>query len=113
MPPLMKLVFRSPLLNLTHVAKTASSADQVTSLIDAPHAYTAWPANSVIGLTPEASRKRTREERWIDVPEETVEVVVGGLKLYGTSRRDIFNVVGHFIDYFHSGCIEAGAEAWC
>jgi hypothetical protein len=26
-----------------------------------------------------------------------------GPKLYGTSRRDIFNVMGHFIDYFRSG----------
>jgi dihydroxyacetone kinase len=76
------------LLTLTHVSKTASSVDQVTSLIDAPHASAAWPANSDIGSTPEALRKRTRKEKWIDVPEETVEVVVGGPKLYGTSRHD-------------------------
>jgi hypothetical protein len=37
---------------------------------------------------PEALRKRTRKEKWINVPEETAEVVVGGPKLYGTSRRD-------------------------
>ena len=64
---------------------------------------------------PEASRKRTREQKWIGVPEETAEVVVGGPKLYGSSRRDIFTVVEHFIDYFHSGfwCVEAGVETWC
>jgi len=73
--------------------------NQITSLIDAPHAPAAWPANSIIGSTSEASRKKTEEERWIDVPEETAEVVVGG----GTSRRNIFNVAEHFIDYFRSG----------
>ena len=35
------------------------------------------------------SRKRTREERSVDVLEETAEVVVGGPKLYGTSKRDV------------------------
>jgi dihydroxyacetone kinase len=68
--------FSLTLLNLTHVSKTASSVDQVTSLIDAPHASAAWPANNIIGSTPEALRKRTREEKWIDVPEETAEVAV-------------------------------------
>ena len=82
--------FSLTLLNLTHVAKSASSVDQVISLIDAPHASASWPTNSIIGSTPEALRNRTREERSIDVPEEIAEVVVGGPKLYGTSRRDVF-----------------------
>ena len=49
--------------------------------------------NSIIHSTTEALRKRIREERSIDVPEETAEVVVGGPKLYGTSRRVVFDVV--------------------
>ena len=50
--------------------ENAWSVDQVTSLIDSPYASAAWPANSIIGSTPEALRKRTRTEKWIDVPEE-------------------------------------------
>ena len=49
--------FSLSLLNLTRVAKTALSVDQATSLIDAPQVSAAWPANSVIGSTPEALRK--------------------------------------------------------
>jgi dihydroxyacetone kinase len=78
--------FSLTLLNLTHAAKSASSVEQIISLIDAPHATAAWPTNSIIGSTPEALRKRTREERSIDIPKETAEVVVGGPKLYGTFR---------------------------
>ena len=55
--------FSLTLLNLTHVAKSTSSVDQVISLIDAPHASASWPTNSIIGSTPEALRNRTREER--------------------------------------------------
>jgi len=64
------------LLNLTHVSKTPSSVDQVTFLIDAPQVSATWPASSIIGSTPEALRKRTREEKWMDVPGETAEVTV-------------------------------------
>ena len=41
--------------------------------------------NSIIHSTTEALRKRTREERSIDVPEEAAEVVVGGPQI--TVRR--------------------------
>ena len=85
--------FSLTFLNLTHVAKSASFVEEVISLIDAPHASASWPTNSIIGSTPEALRNRTREERSIDVPEETAEVVVGGPKLYGMSRRVVFDVV--------------------
>jgi dihydroxyacetone kinase len=79
---------------LTHVAKSASSVEEVISLIDAPHASASWPMNNIIGSTPEALRNRTRQERSIDVPEETAEVVVGGPKLYGALRCDgLFNVL--------------------
>jgi len=61
--------------------------------IDAPHASAVWLTKSIVGSTPETLRKRTREERSIGVPEETAEVVVGGLKIYGTSRRDVFKMM--------------------
>ena len=41
--------------------------------------------NSIIHSTTEALRKRIREERSIDVPEEAAEVVVGGPQI--TVRR--------------------------
>ena len=50
-----------------------------------PHASVAWPTNSIVGSTSEGLRKRTREGRSINVPEETAEVVVGGPKF--TVRR--------------------------
>jgi len=56
-------------------------------------ASAAWPTNSIIGSTTEALRKRTREERSTDIPEETAEVVVRGPRLYGTSRHDIFKML--------------------
>ena len=83
------------LLNLTHVAKSASSVDQVVSLIGAPHASASWPGtNSIIGATSEPLRGRTREEslRSIDIVEEKAEVVVGSPQMYGTSRCELFNV---------------------
>ena len=46
-------------------------------------------AYSIIESTTEVSRKRAREKRSVDVLEETAEVVVGGPKLYGTSKRDV------------------------
>ena len=70
--------FSLTLLNLTPIAKLASSVEQVISWIDAPQPSAAWPTNSIIGSTTEALlRERTWEERSIDVPEEMVEVVVG------------------------------------
>ena len=81
--------FSLALFNLTHVTKSASSVDQIISLIDGPHASATWPTNSIVGLTPEGLRKRTQEGRSINVPEETTEVVVGGPKIYGTSRCDV------------------------
>ena len=94
--------FSLTLLNLTHVAKSTSSVEQVISLIDAPHASAAWPTNSIIGSTPEALTNRTREERSIDVPEETAEVVVGGPKLYGTFRGAMFLKRCGRLTYFRS-----------
>jgi dihydroxyacetone kinase len=68
--------------------------EQAISLIDELHASAAWPTNSIIGSTPETLRKRTREERSMDVPEEIAEAaVVGGPKLYGTSRGDFFKML--------------------
>ena len=55
-----------------------------------PHASAAWLPTVSFGSTAEALRKQTREERSIYVPEGTAEVVVGGPKLYGTLRRDVF-----------------------
>ena len=55
--------------------------EQVIFLIEAPHSSAAWPTNSIIHSTTEALRKRTREEKSIDVPEEAAEVVVGGSKI--------------------------------
>ena len=43
--------------------------------------------NSIIPSSTEVSRKRTREERSIDVPEETAEVVVADSKI--TVRRSV------------------------
>ena len=51
------------------------------------------PTNSTIGSTTEVLRKRIREERSIDVSEETAEVVVGGPKI--TVRRGVM---------FSNGC---------
>jgi dihydroxyacetone kinase len=81
MGSLNQLGFSLTLLNLTHVAKSASFVEQVISSIDVPHASAAWPTNSIIGLTTEVLRKRTREERSIEVQEEMAEVVVGGPKI--------------------------------
>lgn len=55
--------------------------EQVIFLIEAPHSSCAWPTNSIIRSTTEALRKRTQEKRSIDVPEEAVEVVVGGSRI--------------------------------
>jgi len=90
MGSLNQLGFLLALLNLTHIVKSASSVDQVASLIDAPYPSAAWPTNTIIGSTPETLWQRTREERLIDVPEETAEAVVGGPQLYGMSRSDDF-----------------------
>jgi hypothetical protein len=54
--------------------------------------------HSIIGPTTETLSKRTREERSIDIPEETADVVVGGSKLYGTSKRDVFKRID-WIDF--------------
>ena len=68
---------------------------------------------SIIGSTPDALRNRTREERSIDVPEETAEAVVGGPKFYGALRRDglMFYRAG-LITFVCSGsrCVEASVE---
>jgi hypothetical protein len=48
--------------------------------------------NSIIRSTTEALRKRTREERSIDVLEEAAEVVVGGSKI--TVRRSVMFLKG-------------------
>jgi len=50
--------------NLTHVAKLASSVEQVIviPLIDVPRSSAAWPTNIIIGSTTEVLTKRTREE---------------------------------------------------
>jgi hypothetical protein len=58
-------------------------------------------------------RNRTREERSIDVPEKTGEVVVGGPKLYGALRRDgLMFYRADLINFVCSGsrCVEAGVE---
>jgi len=80
------------LLNLTHIAKLASSVGQVTFLIEAPHLSAAWPTNSIIRLTTETLRKRTRDQRSIDIPEEAAEVMVGGSKI--TVRRSMMFLKG-------------------
>jgi hypothetical protein len=50
--------------------------EQVTPSIDVPRASAAWPTKNIIGSTTEVLRKRTQEERSIDVPEEMAEVAV-------------------------------------
>jgi len=92
--------FSLTLLNLTHVAKSASSVDHVISLIDAPHASASWPADTIIGSTPEALRKWTLEEKSIDVPGVTAEVVAGGLK-FTVRRGAMFYIILHSF-YIHN-----------
>ncbi|KDR72886.1 hypothetical protein GALMADRAFT_252217 [Galerina marginata CBS 339.88] len=74
--------FSLTLLNLSLVSKTVSSVEELVTFIDAPHASAAWPTSSMYS-TPEALKNRTREERFINVPEEKTEnVLIGGATLH-------------------------------
>jgi hypothetical protein len=84
--------FLLTLLNSTHVAKSASFVEQVAFLIEVPHSSAAWPTNSIIRSTTEALKKRIRDEKSIDVPEEAAEAVVSGSKI--TVRRGVMFLKG-------------------
>ncbi|KAJ7736744.1 Dak1 domain-containing protein [Mycena maculata] len=69
--------FSLTLLNLTRIAKTVSSVDELLAFVDAPHASAAWPSKSVYPV-PERLAKRTRDEKFVDIPAEHKLAQVGG-----------------------------------
>ncbi|KAJ7641469.1 Dak1 domain-containing protein [Roridomyces roridus] len=58
--------FSLTLLNLTHIAKSVSSVEELIKFVDAPHASAAWPSKSVYP-TPTHLEKRAREEKFIEI----------------------------------------------
>jgi dihydroxyacetone kinase len=75
--------FSLTLLNLTHIATSVSSVTELLAFVDAPHASAAWPSTSVFPV-PEKLARRTREEKFVDIPAEHRLAVVGGSTLQGT-----------------------------
>ncbi|KAJ7471889.1 Dak1 domain-containing protein [Mycena latifolia] len=69
--------FSLTLLNLTHISKSVSSVEELLAFVDAPHASAAWPSKSVYPI-PEKLSKRSREEKFVDIPAEHKLAQVGG-----------------------------------
>lgn len=88
MTTLNAIGFSLSLLNVTQIAQEAGiSTDKVLGFLDAPHASANWPSTSVYP-TPEHLSKRTREEKFIDVPkaEKLHETATKG-QLHGASNE--------------------------
>ncbi|KAJ7675427.1 hypothetical protein B0H17DRAFT_1080731 [Mycena rosella] len=77
--------FSLTLLNLTHISKSVSSVEELLAFVDAPHASAAWPSTSVYPV-PEKLSKRTREEKFVDIPAEHKLAQVGGPTLKGAFK---------------------------
>ncbi|KAF9039619.1 Dak1-domain-containing protein [Hymenopellis radicata] len=66
--------FSITLLNVSHSARILNSGkgeEEIIDLYDAPHASAAWPGGNIYPV-PENLKKRTREEKIIEVKEEPV-----------------------------------------
>lgn len=85
--------FSFTLLNLTHIAKTVSSVEELLAFVDAPHASAAWPSTSVYPI-PARLSKRSREEKFVDIPAEHKLAHVGGPTLKGALQSCLFPVGG-------------------
>ncbi|OZJ04492.1 hypothetical protein BZG36_02667 [Bifiguratus adelaidae] len=62
------------LLNLTNIAKTSNhTLDELLQLIDAPHGTFSWPGSAVYQQLPDAIINRSREEKFLAMPEMTAK----------------------------------------
>ena len=86
MTTLNAIGFSLSLLNVTQIAQEVCiTVDKVLDFLDAPHASANWPSRSAYPV-PENLAKRTREEKFIEVPkaEKLHENVAKG-QLFGAS----------------------------
>lgn len=66
--------FSITLLNISHTTRTFDSGkgeQEILDLYDAPHASAAWPGGNIYPV-PETLKKRTREEKFIELKDEPV-----------------------------------------